>query len=485
MRSSKGLTRPRHWSAEARAMKQRCGSPFALCRPRQPRILPLVRPLGVPRMARYQILVTEPNQLARTIEVLHNLTVGRARNSDVVLQDDEVSREQLKIVVAGEKLAVRSIGKTNVTAVDGRPVRPGDDAALRVGSRITAGRTLIEVQAVDAGPGDTTIAGATQVGKSSQPPTEDATLQMPVGPRDGKPIPPAPPTPPAPPAPKPATPANPTPLSEGATLQLPIGPRGGKPGPATPAAPPPAPPPDSASFGDGATLQLPTGPRAGRPAAPPPPPPAPASESATLQIPAGPRAAGPAPTPPPPPPAPSPAPATPVPAAAAPAPEPASSNSGGKGAQPSTVALATVDIDDAANQRLAVLTMQAGKLVPRLFVRSRSLRRSMRIAGPCARVGRNDQSDLVLADESVSENHAEVMFDGKHWTVRDLGSRNGTNVDGQSVTGDSRPIVRNTVLRFGAVHAVFLVDDPARLFDDLRHEARAMRHLLRTGRLTK
>ena len=109
----------------------------------------------------------------------------------------------------------------------------------------------------------------------------------------------------------------------------------------------------------------------------------------------------------------------------------------------------------------------------------------MRIAGPCARVGRSDQSDLVVADESVSENHAEILFDGTHWSVRDLGSRNGTNVDGQPVAGDSRPIVRNTVLRFGAVHAVFLVDDPARLLDDLRHEARAMRHLLRTGRLTK
>ena len=144
-------------------------------------------------MARYQILVTEPNQPVRTIEVLHDLSVGRARASDVVRQDDEVSREQLKIVRAGEALSVRSIGKTNVTAVDGRPVSPGSDAPLRVGSRITAGRTLIEVQAVaaaaDAGVRDVTMAGATRIGKPSTPPTEGATLQLPIGPRGAKPAP--------------------------------------------------------------------------------------------------------------------------------------------------------------------------------------------------------------------------------------------------------------------------------------------------------
>jgi pSer/pThr/pTyr-binding forkhead associated (FHA) protein len=418
-------------------------------------------------MARYQILVTEPNQPARTIEVGHDLAVGRARNADVVLVDDEVSREQLKLLLAGDSLSVRSIGKTNITTVDGRPVRPGDDAPLRVGSRITAGRTVIEVQAVagasDAGFGDATMAGATRVGPSnSPPPTEGATLQLPIGPRGGKPAPAAPPAPPTPPPPP--TPANEAPLSEGATLQLPLGPRGAKPGPATP---PPTPP------------------------APPPPPASPPSENATLQMPAGPRAFGGGPppatkptAPPPPPPPPPPTPATPPPTPPVAAAPPAGGAAAGRSA-PSTVAFATADIDDAASHRLAVLTMQAGKMLPRLFVRSRSLRRSMRISGALARIGRNEQSDLVLADESVSENHAEIQFDGTHWTVRDCGSRNGTTVDGQPVAGDSRKIVRNTILRLGAVHAVFLVDDAARLLDDLRHEARAMRHLLRHGRLTK
>lgn len=38
-------------------------------------------------------------------------------------------------------------------------------------------------------------------------------------------------------------------------------------------------------------------------------------------------------------------------------------------------------------------------------------------------------------DERLSRRHAEIGWDGHRWTVRDLGSRNGTNVDGDRVEG--------------------------------------------------
>jgi transcriptional regulator with GAF, ATPase, and Fis domain len=41
--------------------------------------------------------------------------------------------------------------------------------------------------------------------------------------------------------------------------------------------------------------------------------------------------------------------------------------------------------------------------------------------------------DLTVEDDLVSRAHAEVDYDGEVWTIRDLGSRNGTFVDGSRV----------------------------------------------------
>ena len=38
-------------------------------------------------------------------------------------------------------------------------------------------------------------------------------------------------------------------------------------------------------------------------------------------------------------------------------------------------------------------------------------------------------------DERLSRRHAEIEWDGRKWIIRDLGSRNGTNVDGERVEG--------------------------------------------------
>ena len=45
-------------------------------------------------------------------------------------------------------------------------------------------------------------------------------------------------------------------------------------------------------------------------------------------------------------------------------------------------------------------------------------------------VGRSPHCDLVLGEPSVSGDHAALAWGGDAWTLRDLGSRNGTVVDG-------------------------------------------------------
>jgi hypothetical protein len=48
-------------------------------------------------------------------------------------------------------------------------------------------------------------------------------------------------------------------------------------------------------------------------------------------------------------------------------------------------------------------------------------------------VGRAPNCDCVLPEECVSRKHAQLWRDGERWFLRDLGSRNGTRVNGMRV----------------------------------------------------
>jgi pSer/pThr/pTyr-binding forkhead associated (FHA) protein len=48
-------------------------------------------------------------------------------------------------------------------------------------------------------------------------------------------------------------------------------------------------------------------------------------------------------------------------------------------------------------------------------------------------MGRGPENDLVIDDPMVSRIHARIEFDGKGWILRDLGSSNGTRVNGSPV----------------------------------------------------
>ena len=51
-------------------------------------------------------------------------------------------------------------------------------------------------------------------------------------------------------------------------------------------------------------------------------------------------------------------------------------------------------------------------------------------------IGRNQDSSVIVLASSVSREHAEVKLTDDGWTVRDLGSRNGTFVNGVRCQGD-------------------------------------------------
>ena len=53
--------------------------------------------------------------------------------------------------------------------------------------------------------------------------------------------------------------------------------------------------------------------------------------------------------------------------------------------------------------------------------------------------GRGTDSDVVVADHSMSRHHARIATEDGHWVVEDLGSRNGTFLnmlqDNQGLSG--------------------------------------------------
>ncbi len=67
--------------------------------------------------------------------------------------------------------------------------------------------------------------------------------------------------------------------------------------------------------------------------------------------------------------------------------------------------------------------------------------------GVCLKVGRHPSNDLRLPEPAVSSFHAVIEWLSEGWHVRDLGSRNGTTLNGRRLQGRTG-LQRGDVLRF-------------------------------------
>lgn len=76
--------------------------------------------------------------------------------------------------------------------------------------------------------------------------------------------------------------------------------------------------------------------------------------------------------------------------------------------------------------------------------------RSVEVTRPESVVGRAPECDVLLADKSVSRHHAVIVLSALGARVRDLGSRNGTAING-ILLGSDRRLNGGDVLRFGCV----------------------------------
>jgi DNA-binding response OmpR family regulator len=82
------------------------------------------------------------------------------------------------------------------------------------------------------------------------------------------------------------------------------------------------------------------------------------------------------------------------------------------------------------------------------------------LARPVTTIGRWQDNDVVVDDRWVSRNHARIRREGETYVVEDLGSKNGTFVNGQRITGpvaladgdtlQVTPLIELTFVDYGA-----------------------------------
>lgn len=464
-------------------------------------------------MPRFQLLVRESNREPRIIPITQLVVVGRSKKAEITIDDDEVGREQFRIGPAGSAVRIEGIGRTNKTTVDGRPLDAGQQVMVPAGATIKVGKTVFIVQVGDATdassvrPGDldgTMVATPRTPPRAAPAPDQEATgggvlpgATMQLGRPGSGTKPPAAPNPPSSPAidrtmspgvyrpgqPPTESPA-PTPFPN---LTMPL-----KPGRGAAPTPPPA-------IAGNDTLEpgmtMPLKPGRGTPG-PAPTPPAAANDvvEPNLTMPLRPGRSLPQPTQATPPPALPPAPPRATPPPIAPPPPPAepvraeapAAATPGAPVRPKTVMMTPSDMASIENNGLPAAELEARlhQCNARLVVKGDGVKRRVRLLKVRTKVGRAENADVLLPAESVSEQHAEILFDGTQWQLQDNGSTNGSTVDGTLVRGKRMPIQRDSLLAFGSLRAIFLSNDPADAAASRRRDSQALRHLVQTGRLS-
>ena len=95
------------------------------------------------------------------------------------------------------------------------------------------------------------------------------------------------------------------------------------------------------------------------------------------------------------------------------------------------------------------------------------------VDGESVTVGRAPTNTIVVKDERCSRDHAEIFQVQSQWTLRDLDSRNGTQIDGQPIKADFQ-LTPGDIIRIGNSHLAFV--------DNLSHAFPNSNTVLRSSR---
>ncbi|MGH9175515.1 MAG: FHA domain-containing protein [Vicinamibacterales bacterium] len=103
-------------------------------------------------------------------------------------------------------------------------------------------------------------------------------------------------------------------------------------------------------------------------------------------------------------------------------------------------------------------------------------------------IGRGEENDITLAGGQISRRHARITWDGVQYVLHDLGSKNGTFLNGERVTAP-RPLRDGDLITLGAASLHYLSAasgdsyapyDDAELMDDYDNDPRQQPHSRQT-----
>ena len=77
------------------------------------------------------------------------------------------------------------------------------------------------------------------------------------------------------------------------------------------------------------------------------------------------------------------------------------------------------------------------------------------LAGGRTIIGRGSEADITVDDGGISRKHVEILWDGKRGQARDLGSTNGSKLNGLKLT--KAPLEPDSVIEIGRTRIIFRV----------------------------
>jgi hypothetical protein len=77
------------------------------------------------------------------------------------------------------------------------------------------------------------------------------------------------------------------------------------------------------------------------------------------------------------------------------------------------------------------------------------------LSGARTIIGRGSEADITVDDSGISRKHVEILWDGKRGQARDLGSTNGSKLNGGKLS--KAPLEPDSVIEIGRTRIVFRV----------------------------
>lgn len=154
-----------------------------------------------------------------------------------------------------------------------------------------------------------------------------------------------------------------------------------------------------------------------------------------------------------------------------------------------TVAAHVVNVEGEGANMSALAQLAAFKTAkPRLVICNEAIKKIVEIDKANFAIGRAGEAvNCEIEHPAVSSNHARVVFDNKRFYLEDLGSRNGTSVNGEALSSNGRAeLSPESHVRFGSVDALFAVDSDAEgRKGDAQQIRKAVELLTREGTITR